>query len=270
MFLKYLKTNKYICDLQLIYDIDCLIHFDFYTQGLLNEHIVLNCVEGFKAIDYGVVEISANGYHELNSKMKLLIANKIELLAFTDNIIASIYKLIELNNQVKNSLDNKALFYQLYEQLGIVMSYRRIVDLASDTLMDCNIVKELHCPSYLVMLSEAFNKLHPESSDEALDLFIKEYGYLYTFHIKETPYENKGYLKEMIRENKVNDGKVELVPINFDERNYHKTEEKILYRLSWYSEMRHIYQLRSLRNFRLYLQYLNKDIYLTTKKELFA
>ena len=30
----------------------------------------------------------------------------------------------------------------------------------------------------------------------------------------------------MIRENKVNDGKVELVPINFDERNYHKTEEK--------------------------------------------
>jgi len=270
MVLNYLKDNSIIYDFQLIYDTDSKLHFDFYAYGLAKELQLLANVNDKMIPAYGMVKISKEKYQKALDKIDLICDDYNLLIIEVENMKNAIKRLIGANILLEESLNNeKDMFESLklcFNSVIDVMAYRMISEKASEMLAECvNIehISELGVPSYLLILKQ--NKEKIKNNDDII-MFIKEYGYLSSFNIAPTLYESEKYLSTL------NKGCGGVIPmhISYDDSYCKSDMDKIVYGLSWYSELRHIYQLRTLRNFRWYFEKKRFDIHKTGVGELFG
>jgi hypothetical protein len=141
-----------------------------------------------------------------------------------------------------------------------MMAYKRFSD-RCETLFEKPF--DIRVPSYLMRLLIALERIDIHSSNEVCD-FIERYGYLYDFYIKENLLETPQGVQEYVKT---------LKPMN--PRSSYKKNEKprsflsMLYKyVSWYEELRHIYQLRALRNFRRLFQHYDLDIHETSWQDI--
>ncbi|QSX04999.1 hypothetical protein JYG23_09895 [Sedimentibacter sp. zth1] len=263
MFLEYKKNKSFVCDFQLIYDTDNKLHLDFYAYGLLKEPCVLNLKAKYKLLDYGLIEISKKKYKLISKKMNKITKNLNYMKNITTKMKNSIYRLIESNIEFERLIESGIYDYNVckkcFDCVTDVMAYRRIADLSGEYYSK-SVCKERYSkigiPSYLITLNENKQKINDLND---IKIFIKEYSYLSTFNIDNKKYEDiNNYTLNVNAQ-----GNLKPINIPFDKSKCKNNIEEIVYSLSWYSEMRHIYQLRTLRNFKLFMEAKNMDIYNT-------
>ncbi len=269
MFLHYIKDDSMICDFQLIYNTDCKLHFDFYAYGLAKEPEILGIDAKCDIISYGMVQMDKKDYIKINNRIEEIGNDNRQLEILLIEIQRVIQSLKEENYKIELQMQeneyNKKNFKDVFIAMIDVMAYRRIADYGGERLADKVEVEEylkLGVPSYLSILND--NKKRIKSKNDA-QLFIEEYAYLSTFDIGTYDYEDIcQYTFDNSTETSLN-----LLSIPYDDSRCQCLEEKLLYGYSWFSELRHIYQARTLRNFRRYLQAIGMDIFETCAKELF-
>lgn len=269
MFLHYIKDNSMICDFQLIYDTDCKLQFDFYAYGLVKEPEIFGVDVRCNIISYGMVKVSKEGYKIINKEMQNIIDDSIKLKILLLDTRQAIQNLKEenlnLEMQMKNNKYDIIQLKNTFNALSIVMSYRRISDFVADKLAEqINLERysKLDIPSYLIILDENRKKIKSVTDAK---IFIEEYGYLSTFDIGAYDYEN---INLYVFNNSI---EAVLRPLNvpYNDSKCENVDEELLYGFTWFSELRHIFQARTLRNFRRFLLSIGKDIYETGVKELF-
>lgn len=127
-------------------------------------------------------------------------------------------------------------------------------------------IANIRSPSYIIRLSTALSKLSPNSSDDAIYNFILRYGFLNDFNIESTTLETIEGVRKFIE-----------TPISYPKRisrmkKLGNQEQhicgRITRRIAWYEELRHYYQLRILRNFRLAFEHFGLDKFHTGIDEL--
>ena len=270
MILNFLKDNSIVCDFQLIYDTDSKLHFDFYAYGLAKELQLLVTVNEKVIPAYGMLKISKEKYQKALDKIDLICSDHNLLMIEVENMKNAIKRLVYANVLLEESLNNeKNILKNLelcFNSVIDVMAYRMISEKSSEILTECVDLKhisELGIPSYLLILQQNKEKI---KNNYDIIMFVKEYGYLSSFNIAQTIYESEKYLSTLDK----GCGGVEPMHISYDDSYCKSRIDKIIYGLSWYSELRHIYQLRTLRNFRWYFEKKHFDIHKTGAKELFG
>ena len=119
------------------------------------------------------------------------------------------------------------------------------------------------------MLQAEMGKLGRASTKDELELFIREYGYLAGFSVLENKYENMDYVRAYAADKEGTGHRIEPLSVAYETSDDWTRNEKIFYELSWYSECKHIYQLRVLRNLRRYMQLSGFDVIITDARSLF-
>ncbi|MDD4113051.1 MAG: hypothetical protein PHC56_08470 [Herbinix sp.] len=269
MFLKYLQDDYMICDFQLVYETDSKLHIDFYAYGLLKEPAVLDVDSNYTLVSYGMVKIDSNEYVRINNRINT-IKNEIPILfSKLYEMRNSMYRLIQANKVAEDAIENGqydiSFMKKCFEAITDVMAYRRLADEAGEYYSEKITNKRLSqigIPSYLNILEK--NKNNIESLSDA-SLFVKEYGYLNSFNIKANMGENINNIK--IKKDASEN--IQVLKLDYDDSGCVNIKERLVYGLSWFSELRHIYQLRTLRNFRWYFENKNLDVHLTGARELF-
>lgn len=269
MFLHHMKEDSMILDFQLIYDTDCKLHFDFYAYGLAKEPEILGIDAKCNVISYGMVQVNSKDYKKINNRIEEFGDNNRKLENLLIEIRGAIRKLIEANYKIEqqmkeNEYNNKSL-EDIFIAMINVMAYRRIADYGGERLAEKVEMKRhlgLGVPSYLSILNDNKKRI---TSKKDVQTFIEEYAYLSTFDIGTYDYED---INQYTFDNST---EISLTPINipYDDSRCESLEEKLLYGYSWFSELRHIYQSRTLRNFRWFLHAIDMDIFETSAKELF-
>lgn len=270
MFLYYIKDDAMICDFQMIYDTDNKLHFDFYAYGLMKEPEILGIDVCYDLLSYGMVKIAKNDLEKLDMKIEEIVHNDAHLYRKILEMKATLVQLTEANQIIETSMEHERYCHNecqhVLDAVIKVMAYRRLAEKAEEYLFeDIDLVRfsELKTPSYLSMLKA--NRENIESLDD-VHLFIKEYAYLNSFLIRDDRCdESSSYA--VIRENGIN---IKPVYVPYDDSLCENLYEKSVYGLTYYGEVRHIYQLRTLRNVKSYMKKLNLDIFETDMKELMA
>ncbi|MEG0971690.1 MAG: hypothetical protein RSE55_02745 [Lachnospiraceae bacterium] len=269
-----MPKQKMVCDFQLVYATDCMLHFDLYAAGLIKEPENIETEAEFHYLDYGMIYISDHDYKLLNEKMQKIVQDPEMLIFYIKKMIASIFSVIEENKRMEAEMEQgefgeesiKRLLYSMIE----VMSYRRLSDLATEELsakINMQDLAKMKVPSYILLLKEKLSYLNGKSSEEEFNTYIFEYSYLHSFNISATKYEDKAYLKSLVQTNE--SGPIlKPMDIKYQPPENCGEELRLLYDLSWYSELKHIYQLRTLRNTRRYMQQKEFNIYNTGLRKL--
>lgn len=183
--------------------------------------------------------------------------------------------ILKCNAVEKDLIENRVSIdelYNLFWTLVDVMAYRRLADRASDLLVtkiNTRRLNTMKLPSYLIILQNQLDNLGTNPSKEQLAKFIWEYGYLGSFSISQNKYEDEDYLKGYVKNNKNNGTEIKPLAVLHCPSNLLSESEDLFYDLSWYSECKHIYQLRILRNLRKYMQMNDFDIIKTDARSLF-
>lgn len=276
MFLYSIKTECMICDFQLVYESDGRFMLDLYAYGQMKEPASLEVEAAVNCIDCGLISISCNDFKRLESKLDSISEDNDILEKHTRKMHQRITNLIEKCNEMEACLaQNKVsleVMYEGFNALTDVIAYRRLADKASDLLISeigTERLASMRLPSYLVMLQAEMDKLGNKSTKAELELFIQEYGYLTGFSVLENKYENINYVKAYAADNEGTGYRIEPLFVPYELSDDWTKNEKIFYELSWYSECKHIYQLRVLRNLRRYMKRFGFDLIKTDARELF-
>jgi len=259
------KTNEVVIDFQLIYDADSALHLDFYADGLIEEaHQLFHQYSPFQKINYGFLSCSIPDYEQYENHFDTSMKNHFFLSTAACAMVSTIKPVHELcrkiEKQKRENVFEFSYYKELYQRVVNMMAYKRFSD-RCETLFEKPF--DIRVPSYLMRLLIALERLDIHSSDEVTN-FIERYGYLYDFYIKESRLETPEGVNKYVKTVKPTNPR-SYVKMDNSKRSF----ECILYKyVSWYEEMRHIYQLRALRNFRHFFQYHHLDIHETSWKDL--
>lgn len=266
MFLYNESTAQYICDFQLVYDTDCILHFDFYAVGLLAEGWVLGESNVMALSDFGFIQCSEKDYLSYNEKLqeKILSIEFLHTLCEKLHIYINILKNVNddyekrTNNQLFSPIDD----FLLFDALVKVMAFRRIVDSGLERLEVEYVdrLKNIDSESYLLILQNNLEALDESSTDAVIENFIRNNGFLYSFDMKENKFENFDYIKLLATQKKSNALATKDIFVQY-ENTYENLVDRVLYAFSWYNEMRHVLQLQTLRNIRESLKHRGIDPY---------
>lgn len=276
MFLHSIKTDCMICDFQLVYESNGRLMLDLYAYGQIKEPSFIKAEATVNYIDCGLISISCKDFQILESKLLCACKDSFLREEHTEsmrqkmiNLILKCEKMEECFERNKVSLQ---VMYEGFDALTDVIACRRFADVASDLLISeigIGCLNSLKLPSYLVLLQEAMKKIGYDSNDNQLKTFIWEYGYLAGFSVLENKFENIDYLKSFaLMKEKVGE-EIEKLNVEYEPPDCRTRNEKLFYDLSWFSECKHIYQLRVLRNLRKYMQLEGMDIVKTDARSLF-
>lgn len=275
MFLKNKKDNRRICDFQLEYACDCRLMLDFYAYAQIKEPANLGIPVDVEFIDYGMVGLTEENYFILENYLKEKMKNIQFLKEVCSVMIDKTTQLIQncniLEEKMQSGKYTKQELYKTFDKLVDVISYRRLADMASDYLgneIGKEKISSLQVPSYLLLLKENFEKLGHSSTDEDFYLYINEYAYLNGFDIRKNKFEDINYLKQ-ISSCKKECKKIRKMDLKYTPLSWEDDKIQIFHAISWYSELKHIYQLRVLRNFRIYFEENNLDIQLMDARSIF-
>lgn len=275
IFLDNQSTNSMIADFQITYNCDCKLHYDVYAYGLKKESLLLKEEDIFEYLDYGMLTCSKVKFLERNIILNSICDN-LELLFYTFNEIkAEIDDFIVYNKKLeiellKNKFDTSH-FLLLLDKFTTIMSFRRIPEIYFNNLE--NKIIELDnskMPSYAVALNNAIKSLNIRTNSKEIEQFIFEYGYLTNFKIRKSKFENFDYVASIAKKNANTYKKIKPICIEYNGNFIDNEKKKTIYNLTWYEEIRHIYQMRMLRNFRLFFEHYNLDIYKTTYQDLYT
>lgn len=289
MFLHSIKTDCMICDFQLIYESDGRLMLDLYAYGQVKEPVLLGSEAAVNCIDCGLISVSCNDFKKLELKLDTICHDKTLIKKYTEQMhfkmmnliekctemeknIKQIMKSVEIKERIIPEKKDIRVMYEGFNTVTDVIAYRRLADKAGDYLaakIGIDKTAAIKVPSYLVLFEEEKNKLGSHLTEEELERFCWEYGYLEGFSIQENKWEDIDYVKKYSAGKKGQPGCIKPLVAEFCPPTGCTPEEYILYELSWYSECKHIYQLRVLRNLRKYMQLLNLDIIKTDAKGLF-
>lgn len=269
MFLNYLKEDKLVADFQVVYETDNKLLLDFYSCSSAREGEAADIEIECELPAYGMVVLRREDNEALEARYEQIAHDRTALENKSEAMVSAIIALDDENRRFERavqggSFDKNAL-RALFERVTDAMKYRRLADTATELLTERvsnERLGELHVPSYIELLSE---NLRRAGSLREAESFIWEYGYLGSFDIAPCRFESTEFLLSHGGE-----GEVKALEVSPDTSACSSPDERLLYILSWYSELRHIQQLRALRNFRLYLEHEGMDIHETDIKVLFG
>lgn len=289
MFLHSMKTDCMICDFQLVYESDGRLMLDLYAYGQVKEPASLGIEAVVNCIDCGLISVSCSDFKKLELRLDVICRDRMLLEKHAEQMCFRVIHLIAKCNEMEKHLKQimkcgetkkrtvlakKSInvMYEGFDALTDVIAYRRLADKASDLLtseMGIERMTAIRVPSYLMVFEEEKSKLGHQLPEEELEQFIWEYGYLEEFSILENKWENIDYVRTYVADKEGLNGHITPLSVEFCPSDGGVREENILYRLSWYSECKHIYQLRVLRNLRKYMQLLGLDVIKTDVRSLF-
>lgn len=274
VYLYSIKDDCMICDFTFIYESDCKLMLDIYAYGAKKEPKCLNIDLKVNVLDTGLISVSREDYDRLCLRRREVMNDEENLYNFSIKAVNAAKKMVNECNkmEMKNWNLTKKDIKNTMSILESVVGYRELSDKASELLaskLGIKRIKELNLPSYLSITSNNFDLLNKDSDENEFIRFAEEYGYLYTFNIAKNKYEEIDMLKEMVKNKKGKSSKkVSILSIKYDCKNEYTQTEKIFYNFSWYSEVKHIYQLRILRNLRRYMEKHNLNVYKTDTRSL--
>lgn len=255
MFLYQEKQNQYVLDYQLIYDLDSPLHADFYGDGLQKEAGVFGVSTPFQKKGNGFFVADEEEFEEYES----LFAQKAEEDKHTiiKDMARSLIVVHKLSRKMEGMLQtgniSSSFVETYYHSILDMMKYKRISDFYQEKYEEYG--KEIRQPSHLRRLMHAIESVKRNQTKENIQKFISYEAFLFRFSMKENELEKEESLRPWLanyisKERKHNRGRL---PEN--------EEEKIVRYVGWYEEMRHYYQLRALRNFRLLFERKNLNIH---------
>lgn len=241
------QPNQSVLDFQLVYDTDSNIQLDLYADGLLEEPKLVSLPCPFRKRTYGLLSADLEDFNTYQEQFISRITQMQETL--TTGMVQSIVKVHQMCRRIEHSLDkgtsflsDKALWSDFYKAIIKMMSFKRISD--EYQLEYEHLATVVTLPSYMDRLYSSLHNLHNNLSSERILHFIRYTGFLLTFNIEKTELESEETVRMWA--NRSWEKKSSL------RRCAPKTqEEQWIKRVGWYEEMRHYYQLRALRNFRL-------------------
>lgn len=270
MFFSLVKQKKVIMDFQLIYDTDSYIQLDFYAQGLKQEPLLYNRPIYLERKSYGFLTGDLNMHKDNEDVFHEHLQKEEWVHATAKQMIQSIRQLHYMTRKIEASLKNNVLSYELwndyFQTIARVLSFKRFSDecKAEDFCHDTSIfeeqVKQLRLPSHILLFHQKFERLRKDYSPETIQEFIHRYGFLYDFNIEETIFENQEAILEKLKQpisKKVLRSPSKKV-IQMDDSSL-----RLFKSIVWYEELRHYYQARAVRNYRVALEILGLNIYQT-------
>lgn len=276
MYLHNIKDDTMVCDYTLVYDSDCKLILDMYAYGAQFEPYCLDVNAEVNVLDTGLVSLNIYDYGKIKTRRSEILEDNNLLYIYSTKAVEAAKKMIYECNRI----EQKKLqcvpkeIITLFESVVHVIGYRELSDIASEKLateLGIATIEKIAVPSYLALTEKNFNVLHCQSKREELELFVKEYGYLYTFDITKNKYEDVDELKVLVA-NKKSEGKEvpQKLHVDYAYDEAMSKREISFYNFSWYSEVKHIYQLRILRNFREIMKNWDLDICYTDIRSLLA
>lgn len=289
MFLYSKKTDCMVCDFQLVYESDGRLMLDLYAYGQAKEPASIETEAAIDCIDCGLISVSCSDYKKIELKLDTICCDKTLLGKHTEQMCNRISHLIakcsevekrlkrimeceELNKRSVLAAKSIDILYEGFDALTDVIAYRRLADKISDYLakvVGIERIATIKVPSYLIIFEEEKRKLGRRLPEKELEKFIWEYGYLEGFSMRETKWEKIDYVRSYAADKEGVTCYIRPLKVQFCPYNGGTWEENVLYKLSWYSECKHIYQLRMLRNIRIYMQLMEMDIIKTDARSLF-
>jgi hypothetical protein len=282
MFLNIKSMGKVVCDFQLIYETDSYIHLDLYADGLVMESTVLFNKEPYlKKENYGMVIGESKQHIEYISFFESIIKKEDVAKQISQKMINSILSTHKICRRSEREIEQGVLkpqtFLDLYTSLSIMLAFKSFSDkcnpeiFSNDRSQFQKMCLKVRIPSHITTFTRELSNLSKYSNNKSLQKFIKRYSFLQDFNIRETELETveglKAYLDIERESYKFKKRKLEKIDISKD------SACTIFKRIGWYEEVRHYYQLRGLRNLRIFLTSLNMDIYRTSisslKEELY-
>lgn len=276
MYLCFHKKNLVVADFQLIYDTDNLIQLDFYAEGIRIEPLLYDQKIFSERINYGFLKGTYIDYQKDQQFFMNLMEDSEWVDITSKRMVKSIHNLHKLTKMIERALDEKQLSLPLWESyfysIANAISFKRFSNTCDPIRYSESeeqfefAIKNMRIPSHVLLFYKKLEQLKKDPNDVEIRSFIKKYGFLYDFNIAATPFENISDIKGIIQNQQEALLQVmkEDAPMksakNINDNNF----GVILYkRLAWYEEMRHYYQARALRNYRLIFEQLNLDIYCT-------
>ncbi|WP_336770146.1 PEP/pyruvate-binding domain-containing protein [Bacillus bombysepticus] len=267
MFLWDANTEQEIIDYQLIYDTDSNLQLEFYADGLTKESLLFSNTSPFTKIDYGLLVANPNRWEEYEK----LLVNEITKTEIREKITTQMVLSIKnvhnwcrkIERQLKNEsysknnhLDNWKSFYNSVVHM---MSFKRLSDIFQEQWS--HLAQSITLPSYMDQLHQSLYHLKKNPTKNSIEKFLWYTGFLLTFNIEKTELEHQdGIEKWLAKDWNTRTSLRRTAPSSL--------EEKWMKRVGWYEELRHYYQLRALRNFRLLFEELNIDIHKGTMADI--
>lgn len=279
MFLLDKDTKKMCLDFQLIYDVDANIHLDFYADGLCEEPKYIFGIENiFEKISYGFVVADHDKFEDYEKNILGKRVNDKLLREVSTKMVNSIFRMKESSEEVEKKIIGKTLDYKdietYYKEIIEMMAYRRISDIYQheiESLNDHDLIKilcEIEVPSYIMILNKKLKELKMNPSEEQIQEFIFNYGFLGDFSISKCEFEMEDFIREKLELILAEDMKQKKEISDLGNMEKYKEQLELYKNIVFYEEYRHYYQLRALRNFRLIFELLNLDIYNTDIQKL--
>ncbi|PLT31769.1 hypothetical protein [Peribacillus deserti] len=247
----FIKTEeKAVFDFELVYDTDSKIHVDWYANGLLWEQKILGGPTAFYKKNYGIIVADLKEYEEYQKFFYEKLSNKTFLQEIVPKLAISIIDVHRACRkfELERTRENAEI---LHRKVSYMLGFKRVSDYCQNNI-DLN--KE-NVPSYLLRIVQGLQRLKEHPSIENKKIFIKRYGYLHTFKIARNELETLEGVQKKI--NKMFPDTVIRKRKNWGLGSPSSIGKYIL----WYEELRHVYQLRALRNFRNYFEEININIH---------
>lgn len=253
------KTNQVVIDYQLVYDIDSAIHLNFYADGLLSEAQTLFSIKTpFSKKGDGMLLASLQRFEEYESLFKATLEKEKMRFEIAKKMTKSIFPVHRLCLKAEREYLSGKIFLstylELYQSVVQMLSYKRFSDYCESHF--ASFQSEARTPSFLLRMLQALERLQHNLDDNEIQTFIDRHGYLFQFSIAESELETSFGIREYLQRN----------PIHFSslKKRQNHTGVTLFKQLAWYEELRHVYQLRALRNFRKCFQQMGLDIHEAT------
>ncbi|GAB6422498.1 hypothetical protein bcgnr5378_37090 [Bacillus cereus] len=267
MFLWDANTEQEILDYQLIYDTDSNLQLEFYADGSMKESLLFSHTSPYIKKDYGLLVVNPN----LREEYEKLVDNEITKDEIREQItmqmVLSIKNVHNWCRKIERQLQNESYsknnhlgnWRKFYNSIVHMMSFKRLSDIFQNQWS--HLAQSITLPSYMDQLHQSLYHLKKNPTKNNIDKFSWYTGFLLTFNIEKTELEQQDGIKKWL-------AKDWNTRPSLRRTSPSSSEEKWMKRVGWYEELRHYYQLRALRNFRLLFEELNIDIHNGTMADI--
>ena len=266
-FFKNINNETRVIDFQLIYDCQSKLHLELYGIGLKKESLLIDHKDIYSFIDYGFLECSEKNYQTRLNMLKSICKDYTKLHQLYKKVELKMNKLDILNNyieeKIKSNIFDISDYIVLADTFTTIMAFRRIPEIFFDvskkyTKENLDLTQN-ELPSFMNLLNEQMNFLHCKMSDNELEDFAFNYGYLASFYMTKTKLEDVEYVRKISKKNKPSITKTPNKILVNKSYEIDDIDLKMFYLMIFYEERRHMAQMRVLRNFRLMFEHYDMD-----------
>lgn len=268
MYLCFKSQDLVVADFQLIYHTDNYVQLDFYAEGLRQEPLLYNEPIFGVRTSFGFVKGSYKDFEHNEDVFNNRIHDITWVLETTSKMIKSIYELHKINRLIEKYLKKKEipsnLWFYYFSAITEVLKYKRFTDNCEPIWFAENQneyekeISKIRVSSHILLFYKKLERLKNEQNDIEIQKFIERYGFLYDFNIAPTLFEKENELKLFLSKTSSTSKKKISCHINSGDISV-----RLYKRMGWYEEMRHYYQARALRNYRIAFEMLGMDIFKT-------